>query len=63
MAEGSGEDNNNNGGGKRELDRLFEEMERANTRSSVGEAIKETVRRYMMVVLLWLVVNTHTNRE
>jgi hypothetical protein len=31
-------------GEKRELDRLFEEMERANSRSSMGEAIKETVR-------------------
>lgn len=37
-------DGNKGGGEKRELDRLFEEMERANTRSPMGEALKETVR-------------------
>lgn len=35
----------NEGGndGKRDLDRLFEDFDRANTKSSVGEALKETV--------------------
>lgn len=37
------QDGNEGGNGKRELDRLFEDFDRANTKSGVGEAIKETV--------------------
>ncbi len=45
------------GGGneKRELDRLFEEMQRVNSRSSMGEAIKETVRDASKLGLVWCV--------
>jgi len=43
------------GNEKRELDRLFEEMQRVNSRSSMGEAIKETVRDASKLGLVWCV--------
>lgn len=49
-ADGGGENNGNGQGEKRELDRLFEEMERANTRSPVGEALKETVGTRLLIM-------------